>query len=184
MSDPRDPIRSTRLLPLKPALGSIHETLELLEAELRRIKTPSEEGRPVLREQLQCSVKQHTTDDFVDEGYCSPSPTGSENEFFGESAKHLDESEVDEAQQTLQIPINGVLLQPPHICVTDENGETEIIAPEDDEHGQLWNFARDKIARRMFFVRADRRTRHMEATFYSDLYPVKNTSTGGSQERI
>jgi len=109
----------------------------------------------------------------VDEGYSSPSPTESDTEYFSESGV-LQKSKVDKAPHTLKSDPEDSPPQLPQICVTDEKGETEIIAADDDEHGQLWDFARDKIARRMFLVRADRRAQHMASTFYADLYPVSD----------
>jgi hypothetical protein len=110
----------------------------------------------------------------VDEGYSSPSPTESDTEYFSESGESPQKPDVDDAPHTLQSPPEDSPPQLPQIRVTDEKGETEIIAADDDEHGQLWDFARDKIARRMFLVRADRRAQHMASTFYADLYPVSD----------
>ena len=175
MSDTGDPFKSTRTFPLKYALDPTYKRPEVLESESYGSKKVCEVARPVLSEHVQCSINKPARDDFVDEGYCSPSPTDSDTEFFSESVKYCVEVEIEKTPRIPQIAINGVLLQIPQICVTDENGETQVIAPDDDEHGQLWNFARDKIARRMFFIRADRRSQHMESTFYSDLYPVRIT---------
>jgi hypothetical protein len=179
-SDTMAPFRSTRVLPSEFAQGPACETLELVESDSYGSKKVFEVVRPVPKERLQCSISKPTKDDFVDEGYFSPSPTDSETKFFCGSVQYSEQPEIEKAPQTPRIAINDILLQLPQISVTDENGETEIIAPDDDEHGQLWNFARDKIARRMFLIRADRRTQHMESTFYSDLYPVKNPSGCGS----
>lgn len=171
-SDTWDTSRNRRPSLSRGIQVSTYKRVEVVGSESHGSSKVSEFGRPVLREQLQCATKEDTKDDFVDEGYYSPSPTDSETEFFGGSVQYLNNLEIGKVPQTPEIAINDTLLQVPQICVTDEKGETEIIAADDDEHGQLWNFARDKIARRMFFIRADRRTQHMETTFYADLYPV------------
>jgi hypothetical protein len=172
MSDIRKASRTTGLLLSTADQGSVFEGLESRATDSYGAEKVCQAVRSVPTEQLRCSFAKKPKDDFVDEGYFSPSPTESENEFFGGSVRSSHEPEIDRAPHTPQIAINDSLLQLPEICITDENGETETVASDDDEHGQLWNFARDKIARRMFFIRADRRTEHMESTFYSDLYPV------------
>jgi hypothetical protein len=177
MSDAQNHIRSTQQEPSQPDQGSVFEGLESLQAESCWSKEAFELIRLARVERFQCSINQPLKDDFVDEGYSSPSPTDIETEFFSEVAQHPGKLEVEEPLRTPQIAINDHLLQLPQICVTDADGETENIAPDDDEHGQLWNFTRDKITRRMFFIRADRRTQHMESTFYSDLYTVSRTLT-------
>lgn len=184
MSDTQEPFRSTRLPLSKFEQAAICNRPEVLESKSYGSKKVSEVVRLVLGDQFQCSINKHIKDDFVDEGYFSSSPTESDTEYFSDSVVFPHEPEVEEAPKTPQIAINDNLLQLPQICVTDENGETEIIAQDDDEHGQLWNFARDKIARRMFFIRADRRTQHMESTFYADLYPVSDISIRARSESI
>jgi hypothetical protein len=178
-SDTMAPFRRIRALPSKFAQGPACETPEPVESDSYGSKV-SEVVRRVPKEQLQCSISKPAKEDFVDEGYFSPSPTDSETPFLCGSVQYSEQPEIEKAPQTPRIAINDVPLQLPQISVTDEHGETEIIAPDDEEHGQLWNFARDKIARRMFLIRADRRTQHMDSTFYSDLYPVKNPSICGS----
>ena len=113
---------------------------------------------------------------FVDEGYYTPSPTLSVSESFVGPGKTTLQTGTAEDPSTVQIGINsnGVPFVLPGIVITDEKGETDIVDPDDDEHKQLWDASRDKIARRMFFVRADQRGRHMEKTFYADLYPVSD----------
>ena len=175
MSDTQEHISSTRQEPSKTGQEYVSERRESLGSESCWLKEATEPIRLGRIEQLQCSINKHTKDDFVDEGYFSPSPTDSEADFFAEAVSGSHNPEVEEQLPVPQIAINDNLLQLPQIYVTDVDGETEVIAPDDDEHGQLWNFARDKIARRMFFIRADKRTQHMESTFYSDLYPVRNT---------
>lgn len=86
--------------------------------------------------------------------------------------QHTGNLESEKPPAKAHIATNDTFLNLPQIRVADQNGGAEIIAREDDEHGQLWDFARDKIARRMFIVRADQRTRHMESTSYPELYPV------------
>jgi hypothetical protein len=174
MSDILEASRGTRLPQSKPEQGTSCDRPELLESQSCRSKTGSEVTRLVLGDQIQCSTNKHTRDDFVDEGYSSPSPTESDTGYFSESGVFCQKPNVNEAQPTPQIAPESSLPQLPQICVTDEKGETEIIAADDDEHGQLWDFARDKIARRMFLVRADRRAQHMASTFYADLYPVSD----------
>ncbi len=166
MSDTSKPLRGTRVPSSDLKQEIIYETLSAVKPDAHRPK------KIVVGQHFKCSTNKHQ-DDFVDEGYYSPSPTPPEVgiEFFSGPAKSV--REVEEAPLTPQFAIKNILVELPQIHVTDENGEIEIISPNDDEHGQLWDFARDKIARRMFFVRADRRTQHMESTFYSDLYPVR-----------
>lgn len=172
MSDASEPLRGTGVPSSKLKQGAVYETPSVVKSDLHGPKAVSKVTKVLLRQHFKCSTNKHQ-DDFVDEGYFSPSPTPTESEieFLSGPAKYT--REVEEAPLTPQFAINDILLELPQIHVTDENGEIEIIAPDDDEHGQLWNFARDKIARRMFFIRADRRTQHMESTFYSDLYSVR-----------
>lgn len=172
MSDALEPLSGTGVPSSKLKLGVIYETPLVVKSDLHGPKEVSKVTEVLLRQHFKCSTNRHQ-DDFVDEGYYSPSPTPTESEieFSSGAAKYT--REVKEAPLTPQFAINDILLELPQIHVTDENGAIEIIAPDDDEHGQFWNFARDKIARRMFFIRADRRTQHMESTFYSDLYPVR-----------
>jgi hypothetical protein len=185
MSDIGEPCRSTQpLLQAEAGQATVFQGLELLTSTSSLPKAVSRVVCSMLGEQLQCKVDKDGKDDFADEGYCTASPTESDSEFFCRLAKSLSKAELENKSRKPQIAINGTPLELPQIWVTDENGESENIAPYDDEHGQLWNFARDKIARRMFFIRADRRTQHMASTFYSDLYPVRSDSTCGSGEWI
>jgi hypothetical protein len=173
MSDMQEATRGTRLPQSKTEQGTICDIPELLESHSRS-KPASQVARLVLGDQFQSNTTKRTKDDFVDEGYSSPSPTESDSEYFGESGQLLQKPGVAEALSTLKNAAEDNPPQLPQICITDEKGETEIIAADDDEHGQLWDFARDKIARRMFLVRADRRAKHMASTFYADLYPVSD----------
>ena len=172
MSDASEPLRGTGVPSSGLKQDVICDTPSIVKPDLHGPKEVSKVIKLVLKQHFKCSTNKHQ-DDFVDEGYFSPSPTPTESEikFLTGPAKSI--REVEEAPLTPQFAINDSLLELPQIHVTDENGEIEIIPPDDDEHGQLWNFARDKIARRMFFIRADRRTQHMESTFYADLYPVR-----------
>ena len=172
MSDTLEHIRVTQQEQSQPGQGAACAQLEPAKIGSCWPRKVPELDQPVPREHVQCSINKQAKEDFVDEGYFSPSPTESETEFFSAVNEFSSEPEVENPPRTPQIAINDKPLQLPRIRVTDPDGETEIIAPDDDEHGQFWNFARDKIARRMFFIRAHRRTQHMESTFYSDLYPV------------
>ncbi len=172
MSDTSKPLRGTRAPSSNLKQDVIYETSSVVKLDAHGLVGVSKVTKLVLRQHFKCSTNKHQ-DDFVDEGYFSPSPTPPEVdiEFFSGPTKSI--REVEDTPLTPQFAIKNIPVELPEIHVTDENGEIEIIAPDDDEHGQLWDFARDKIARRMFFVRANRRTEHMESTFYSDLYPVR-----------
>ncbi|ERF75510.1 hypothetical protein EPUS_08324 [Endocarpon pusillum Z07020] len=172
MSDASEPLRGTGVPSSKPKQGIIYEIPSVVKSDLRGPKEVSKVSELALKQHFKCSTNKHQ-DDLVDEGYFSPSPTPIESEIEFLSGPARSAREVEEAPLTPQFAINDILLELPQIHVTDEKGEIEIIAPDDNEHGQLWDFARDKIARRMFIIRADRRTQHMESTFYSDLYPVR-----------
>lgn len=175
MSDLGSPFSGTQAAERGADQKAVCHSLQLLELKLSPSKQVSEVVGGLPKDQFQCIVN-NSKDDFVDEGYCSASPTESETEFFNKASQESSGPEIQQASQKRLIAVDVAVLQLPQIRVTDEKGETEIIAPDDDEHGQLWDFARDKIARRMFFIRADRRTQHMESTFYSDLYPVRQST--------
>lgn len=166
---------STQIILPEIAQSFLCERLALIDSEVDKSEKVLEAVRPLLETRPQCSIDKQAADDFVDEGYCSSSPTESETEFFSRPLQSLDQPDLETVPETKEISTDRLSPPPPKISVTDEKGNTELIDPHDDEHGQLWDFARDKIARRMFFVRADRRTQHMESTFYSDLYSVPNT---------
>lgn len=172
MSDTSKSLRNKGIPSSNLKQDVICETPSIVKPDADEPKEVSKVSKLALRQHFKCNINKHQ-DDFVDEGYFSPSPppTESDIEFFSGPVKPI--REVEKGPLTSQFAINNTVLGLPEIHVTDENGEIEVISPDDDEHGQLWDFTRDKIARRMFFVRADTRTQYMESTFYSDLYPVR-----------
>lgn len=177
MSDAREPIRITRQEQSQPDQGAFCGRVDEPKLGYTWPRKVAGLDQPVSREHIQCCIDNPVKGELADEAYFSSSPTESETtEYISRSDKFSSEPEiVAPPRRPQQGAINDISLQLPQICVTDADGTIEIVAPDDNEHGQLWDFARDKIARRMFFVRADQRTRHMESTFYSDLYPVSKT---------
>ena len=174
MSDVACPLRSTTASLEDSFRGPDPDSSHQVSEDQTPAQSGCSKSQLCRLDHLKCKISiTETNDKFVDEGYYSPTSLDSEKQFavrLSDSAASApsDERPLSSSERTAE----DLQVRLPKLFVTDEKGITESVDLEGDEHGQLWDFARDKIARRMFLVRANKRAEHLESTFYSDLYSV------------